>query len=382
MFFGVIMDMKVVFLSAVFLVGESFNFSYACTPALGEKPASIAEKAQASHYVFDGTVIEIGETHIKVQVEQYLKGVGSNEVRIAHGTKENSCADHFVLNQRALFFTKGEMGQPLEAVYDGAFGSIRAMTVDNFNQMTATKNCMATYENGRLIVPCISHKGFQKIYQAMLVPVSATEDLTFSINSVSPVSNIQSVIHFDQGILGEVPDGWEQGITGQGITDWQLVQDSTAPSSSLVLQQAGEGDFPWCVKKESRLTNGFVAVKFKTISGQVDQAAGLIWRWKDANNYYVARANALEDNISIYYMKEGVRHTLRYENVPGDLSIEQEVWQTLRVDFQGNHFIVSFEGRSILDTYDRHIEGEGAVGLWTKEDSVISFDDFSYGKSE
>lgn len=105
----------------------------------------------------------------------------------------------------------------------------------------------------------------------------------------------------------------------------------------------------------------------------------MIWRWKDADNYYVARANALEDNISIYYMKDGRRHAIRYVNLPQGQSVKYKVWQSLRVDFQDDHFIVSFEGKIIVNVRDNHIKGEGAVGLWTKEDSVTSFDDFSYG---
>ncbi|NOQ13594.1 MAG: hypothetical protein GQ583_03810 [Methyloprofundus sp.] len=185
---------------------------------------------------------------------------------------------------------------------------------------------------------------------------------------------------FDKGKLGALPNNWEMGITGMGASDWKLEKDHTAPSSPLVLKQSANGDFPWCVKKDSRLSDGFVAVKFKAISGSIDQAAGLVWRWKDAHNYYVARANALEDNVSIYYMQDGERITIRYVDLPKDLPVKQNVWQSLRVDFQGEHFIVSFEGETIIDIKDSHIKGEGAVGLWTKEDSVTSFDDFSYGK--
>lgn len=78
-------------------------------------------------------------------------------------------------------------------------------------------------------------------------------------------------------------------------------------------------------------------------------------------------------------MRDGQRHTIKYEDVPANLPIDKNVWQTLRVDFQGDHFIVSFAGKVIIDIKDKHITGEGAVGLWTKEDSVTSFDNFSYG---
>ncbi|MCK5830533.1 MAG: hypothetical protein KAH20_09545 [Methylococcales bacterium] len=118
-----------------------------------------------------------------------------------------------------------------------------------------------------------------------------------------------------------------------------------------------------------------MAVKIKPVSGNVDRAAGLVWRWKDENNYYVARANALEDNVSVYYMKDGKRFTLKYQKVP---RVASNVWQTLRVDFEDNHFIVSFEGKPVIDMTDDTIKGVGAVGVWTKEDSKSSFDDFPY----
>ena len=185
---------------------------------------------------------------------------------------------------------------------------------------------------------------------------------------------------FDKGKLGTVPNNWKAGITGKGVPDWKLEKDNTAPSFPWVLKQSGKGAFPWCIKKDSSLTNGFVAVKFKAISGSEDQAAGLIWRWKDANNYYVARANALENNVSIYYMKNGQRNTIKYSKVLGHLPVKPNVWHNFRVAFQGNHFIVSFEGETIIDIKDDHIKGKGAVGLWTKADSVTSFDDFTYGE--
>jgi hypothetical protein len=90
-------------------------------------------------------------------------------------------------------------------------------------------------------------------------------------------------------------------VTGRGTPHWTVEADPDAPSAPNVLKQSGSGDFPWCVKKSASLADGFVEVKFKALSGHEDQAGGLVWRWKDRDNYYVARANALENNVSIYY---------------------------------------------------------------------------------
>ena len=199
---------------------------------------------------------------------------------------------------------------------------------------------------------------------------------------VTASNTLAAMESFDDGTLGTVPDNWAMGITGKGIPIWTLEKDDTAPSTPVVLKQSGKGDFPWCVKKGSQLTDGFVEVKFKAISGKEDQAAGLIWRWKNANNYYVARANALENNVSIYYIKDGHRKTIKYSDVPDSLAVKRNVWHDFRVDFQGNHFRVSFAGKTIIDIKDDHIKGEGAVGVWTKADSITAFDDFFYGKKQ
>lgn len=80
--------------------------------------------------------------------------------------------------------------------------------------------------------------------------------------------------------------------------------------------QNGRGDFPWCVKRGTAVTDGFVEAKFKPISGRKDQAGGLVWRWKNGDRYYVARANALENNVSLYYTEQGARKTLKYVDAP------------------------------------------------------------------
>jgi len=187
-----------------------------------------------------------------------------------------------------------------------------------------------------------------------------------------------ATVDFDGQELGKIPKGWISGVTGKGQSKWTIETDSTAPSPTKVLKQSAEGKFPWCVVKNSSFTDGFVEVQFKAISGEEDQAAGLIWRWKDGDNYYITRANALENNISVYYMKNGRRHTLKYVNASKDNPVSLNKWHTLRVGFVGINFKVLLNGEQVIDIEDEHIRGAGSVGLWTKADSVTSFDDFSY----
>lgn len=182
-------------------------------------------------------------------------------------------------------------------------------------------------------------------------------------------------INFDADQAGALPSGWQQGVTGKGTPNWAVQPDGGAPSKPNVLQQSGSGTFPWCVMPKTAIENGFVEVRFKPISGREDQAGGVIWRWKDGDNYYVARANALEDNVSLYHTTGGRRITIKYVDAP----VPKNVWHTLRVEFSSKRIKVVLNGKTYIDLDDAHIAGSGAVGLWTKADSVTAFDDFSYG---
>ncbi len=181
--------------------------------------------------------------------------------------------------------------------------------------------------------------------------------------------------NFDKATVGAAPAGWTCGVTGRGSPRWQVEGDATAPSKPNVLKQTGSGTFPWCVKSGVAIKDGFVEVKFKALSGREDQAGGVVWRWADGDNYYVARANALEDNVSLYYTEGGSRKTIKYVDAP----VAPNVWHTLRVVFSGADIEVMLDGKSYIRVNDRHIASAGAVGVWTKADSVTAFDDFSFG---
>jgi hypothetical protein len=116
-------------------------------------------------------------------------------------------------------------------------------------------------------------------------------------------------------------------------------------------------------------------VKFKSVSGKEDQAGGVIWRCQDADNYYIARANALEDNVTIYHTIKGNRTS--FKNI--DTKVAPGVWHTLRVEFKGNKFAVIFDGKKVIEATDDSFAEAGKVGVWTKADSVTLFDDFTYG---
>ena len=121
---------------------------------------------------------------------------------------------------------------------------------------------------------------------------------------------------FDADVVGQPPAGWTCGATGRGNPKWSVEADPTAPGKGKVLRQSGAATFPWCVKADTKVDDGWLEVKFKPISGKEDQAGGVVWRWKDGDNYYVARANALENNVSLYYTARGIRKTLKYVDAP------------------------------------------------------------------
>lgn len=189
-------------------------------------------------------------------------------------------------------------------------------------------------------------------------------------------------IRFDTSETGEVPAGWIATLTGTGQPKWAVLDDATAPSPPSVLKQSGEATFAVCLNTNATFKDGFVEVKFKPVSGKEDQAGGVIWRAKDANNYYVCRANALEDNVVLYKTVGGKRKVLDIVGRTGGYGVKEKValarWHTLRVEFEGNRFQVTFDGKHLFDVEDNTLPDAGHIGLWTKADSVTLFDDFQF----
>lgn len=182
-------------------------------------------------------------------------------------------------------------------------------------------------------------------------------------------------VNFDDGKPGEPPAGWTAAKTGSGAAKWTVEKDDSAPSKPNVLKQSGEADYPVAFKNDSNLKDGFVEVKFKPVSGKEDQAGGVVWRAKDADNYYIARANALEDNVRIYHFVKGKR--TQFKGASAKVAPGQ--WHTLRVNLSGNRFTVLFNGKELFTAEDETFKDAGKVGVWTKADSVTLFDDFNHG---
>lgn len=201
--------------------------------------------------------------------------------------------------------------------------------------------------------------------------------LLFASLAVIAVTALVSAdsVNFDNLKTGAAPLGWTATQTGGGTAKWSVEKDDSAPSQPNVLKQSGAATFPVCIKNDTNLKDGFVEVKFKPVAGKEDQAGGVIWRVRDANNYYIARANALEDNVTIYHTINGSRVAFKSINT----KVTSGAWHTLRVDFEGNRFTVSLDGKKVIEANDESFKDAGKVGVWTKADSVTLFDNFIYG---
>lgn len=191
---------------------------------------------------------------------------------------------------------------------------------------------------------------------------------------------------FDADPPGAAPTGWTLTMTGKGEPRWTVERDETAPSKGQVLKQSGKATYPLALKDGTRIRDGFVETTIKPISGSEDRAGGVVWRAKDASNYYVVRANALEGNVVAYKTVDGRRDALDIVGRQGGYGVKVAVpanqWHTLRVEFVGSRFKVIFNGRHLFEVEDSTFSGPGMVGLWTKADSVTAFDAFSYGSKK
>ncbi len=195
-----------------------------------------------------------------------------------------------------------------------------------------------------------------------------------------------NTVNFEAEVVGATPNGWIETSTGKGNPKWTIEQDQTTPSKLKVAKQSGRATYPLLLKDDTNIKDGFIEVKFKAIAGSEDRAAGLVWRARDANNYYVVRANALEDNVVLYKTVNGVRSPLDIVGRRGgygvDVSVPADQWLALRVDFKGNRFRVLYNGKQLFEVEDSTFGDAGKVGLWTKADSVTLFDEIVYGETK
>jgi len=180
---------------------------------------------------------------------------------------------------------------------------------------------------------------------------------------------------FEDAALGKLPANWSSAQTGKGKgSAWKVLEDKTAPKGAKVLAQTspdGPGPlFNLCVADKSNFADLDLTLSLKAMAGEVDQGGGPVWRYKDNKNYYVARANPLENNFRVYKVEAGKRIQL------GTAAIKMETgkWHTIRVVHKGEHIQCYFDGKLHLDAKDATFKDAGKIGLWTKADAQTAFD--------
>lgn len=182
---------------------------------------------------------------------------------------------------------------------------------------------------------------------------------------------------FTKKDLGKVPAGWKAAQTGKGEGSvWKVVADDSAPSrSGFVLAQTAEsppGLFNLCVVEDGVYKDVEAQVAFKAVRGKIDQGGGIVWRYQDADNYYLARMNPLESNYRVYKVVAGKRTQLGTKE---DLKIPASEWHILKIKQRGEQIECWLDGKKYLEVKDGTFTKAGRIGLWTKADAQTYFDD-------
>ncbi len=186
-------------------------------------------------------------------------------------------------------------------------------------------------------------------------------------------------IAFEEAALGSLPVGWKVDAThpGSELAVWSVQEDSQAASGKRVLAVritgSERGTFNLAWTDQFRFQDGVVEVQVRAGEGRIDQGGGPIWRVRDANNYYIARWNPLENNFRVYYVKDGRRVQLD----TADVNVAADAWHSIRIEHQGNHIACYLNGTKLLEADDSTLPEAGGVGLWTKADAASFFDDLS-----
>ena len=211
---------------------------------------------------------------------------------------------------------------------------------------------------------------------------SADPDPNLKANPL-PMATSELAIDFEKAEAGRTPPDFTAALTaGGGPVSWVVAEDASSTAGSKVLAQTSKDEtgkrYPVCVYDKAAAKDADVSVRFRPVSGKVDQAAGLVWRYKDKDNYYVVRANALENNVVLYKVQNGVRTDLKLRGKTTGYGVKAEVpgdkWSTLRVTAVADLFEVFLNDRKLFEVQDKTFAEAGKAGVWTKADSVTYFD--------
>jgi hypothetical protein len=218
-------------------------------------------------------------------------------------------------------------------------------------------------------------RSFPSIRLIIIVGLAASTLVWPAIPTLSQTGAI--MIPIDKLTVGAAPTDFEFARTGQGeVGQWVVVEDSSADNGRAIEQSNTDRTdyrFPLAIHQPIAAKNVEVSIRFKPVSGKVDQAGGIAVRVTSPDDYYLVRANALEDNVRFYRIVKGRRQQLATANV----KVASGAWHTLGIKAENDRFTVSFDGKMLHSTTDKTFSGPGRVALWTKSDSVTRFDQIS-----
>jgi hypothetical protein len=188
------------------------------------------------------------------------------------------------------------------------------------------------------------------------------------------VAKADTSFNFEQYTTGKSPLGWSAYLTGHGEPcRWEIRDDGGNKVLAQVSKETQDYRFNIMVNDKLMVKDVEITVKFKGVTGNNDQGGGPVWRFRDADNYYVVRANPLENNFRLYKVVNGDRHMLKSARI----NIETGKWYTIKVSTKGDKIKCYFDGKLALETTDDTFTQAGKTGLWTKSDAVTYFDDFN-----
>lgn len=184
-------------------------------------------------------------------------------------------------------------------------------------------------------------------------------------------------ITFGKEHLGKLPPHWTVAKTGAGEGSvWKVVAADGSPGKTgCALMQTAKSPnavFNICVRDGSKFQDGEISVKLKAVHGDLDQGGGLVWRYKDANNYYITRFNPLENNFRVYKVVDGKRSQLATKE---ELELPKDKWFTIEIKHIGDKIECSLNGKPHLKVEDKTFPESGQVGFWTKADAQSLFDE-------
>ena len=208
-----------------------------------------------------------------------------------------------------------------------------------------------------------------------------TKEIKSESNEIVSVLNVDTTFTFENDVPGKIPSAWSQYFTGKGEkTDWKILDDNGNKVLAQLSEQDLSGHFNEIVYDGFEIKNVELRVRIKGVNGKRDQGGGFVWRFIDADNHYIVRANPLEDNVVLYKMENGKRTDLPLIGLGKTYGVDVEPlgngWNDLKLTVVDNLFTVYLNNKELFQVRDETFVNAGKVGLWTKADAVTYFDDF------